>query len=211
MFRWPPRDEAAVNHTQARMFDAAYGANLLQKAQSNCFPCINANLGVKLTVLYKEVMIRATVLVCVGALAGLGQAASPEATVTSETPFRLRGAFVPVAGVPSWPLLAGDEIATDRSAAAIRFSDGSSVTLRQNSTARLEQVVNDVFIFRLLSGTMDVKPTSGSTVSFYSQSKPLDAPAGQVTKASVLKPMAAPPPPPPPPGHPPPPPPVSRK
>ena len=56
------------------------------------------------------------VLLGAGALTALlGQAASPEATVASETPFRLRGAVVPVAGVPSWPLLRGDEIATDRS------------------------------------------------------------------------------------------------
>ena len=153
-----------------------------------------------------------TVLICAGALAAvLGQAASPVASVTSEAPFRLRGAVVPVAGVPSWPLLAGDEIATDGSAAAIRFSDGSSVTLRQNSTARLEQPGGRFYAFRLLSGAMDVRPASGSKVSFYSQNAPLQAPTGQVTKASALKPLAAPPPPPPPPGHPPPPPPVSRK
>jgi len=103
-------------------------------------------------------------------------AAGPEATVSSPEPFRLRGVVVPVAGVPSWPLLAGDEIATDRAPATIRFADGSSVVLQQNSAARIERSDDRGSVFRLLSGFMDAKPSAASNVRFYSQVQTANAP-----------------------------------
>jgi hypothetical protein len=137
-------------------------------------------------------------------------AANPEVSVTSAEPFRLRGAVVPVAGVPSWPVLVGDEIATDRAAALVRFGDGTTVTLRENSSARFENA-GDRPIFRLLTGGMDVKPTAQSRVGFYSQNRVVAAPAGRLTTA-IIKSNAAPRPPPPgPPPGPPHPPPASHR
>lgn len=141
-------------------------------------------------------------------------AAGPEATVTSSEPFTLRGAVVPVAGVSAWPLLAGDELSSGASTASVKFKDGSTAILGQNSSARFEDR-DGRQVFRLLSGTMDVKPAAATRVSFFSQSQPLATRAGRVSTAAV-RPAAGPPGPPgpppgPPPGHPPPPPPVSKK
>ena len=120
----------------------------------------------------------------------LVQAANPEATVSSDSPFRLRGAVVPVAGVPAWPLLVGDVISTDASTAAIRFSDGSSVVLAKKSSARLEQQDGNL-VFLLLTGAIRPTPAAGSHVGFQTS-----AAAAKGNKAART--LSKPPPPPPP-------------
>lgn len=111
-------------------------------------------------------------------------AASPVATVTSGTPFQLRGAPVNPNGVPSWPVMAGDEIKTENGDATIRFFDGSQITLGARSQARVEQVDNSA-VFRLLQGDVDVRPAAKSTLQVFNNSKLVTAPAGTVTHAST--------------------------
>jgi len=54
-------------------------------------------------------------------------AASPVATVTSAATFRISGAAVPVAGVPDWPLAAGDELVMGKAPGMIQFRDGTEI------------------------------------------------------------------------------------
>src|SRR5581483_10602517 len=100
----------------------------------------------------------------------MAYAAVPAARVSSGEPFMLRGAVVPVAGVPSWPLLAGDSIGTEGASASIRFADGSVVTLAERSNAQLEEV-NGKVALRLLGGSMQVTRAAGSTVLFLAKER----------------------------------------
>jgi len=100
------------------------------------------------------------------ALAGFAFGGAPVATVTSSGTFDLHGAAVRTEGIPSWPVMAGDEIATHASSALIRFQDGTSVALGANSRAKVETVDN-VLVFRLSGGTMQVTASQNSTVKFY--------------------------------------------
>src|SRR5579863_3903839 len=80
-------------------------------------------------------------------------AASPVATITSSGKFELRGVSVKNEGIPSWPVMAGDEIRTLGSSATILFRDGSTVMLSEQAFARVEKSGNKVS-FRLLDGAM---------------------------------------------------------
>ena len=128
-------------------------------------------------------------------------AAAPIGTVSSGGPFQLRGNRVPVAGVPSWPVVVGDEIGTETSAATIQLGDGSVVTLDKSSRAQIEQQGSQV-VFRLKSGTMQFKIAPRSTVRIINQNSLVQVQPGIVKTISTRPgPVTAvlPPPPPPPP------------
>ena len=66
----------------------------------------------------------------------LAVAQTQVATVNSDSRFRLRGAYInPGGGVPSWPVLAGDEIKAGPTPVTLTFPDGSTVILAPDSTA----------------------------------------------------------------------------
>src|SRR5437868_1420887 len=102
-------------------------------------------------------MFRTTLLFLTLILAAA--AAPPVATVSSSTPFQLRGATVPAGGVPSWPVLAGDTIATADGSAQITFRDGSRIVLEKSSRVVIERQ-NDGLRVRLSEGaaTFNIKP-----------------------------------------------------
>lgn len=113
---------------------------------------------------------------------GLAVAATPVGVIRSSETFQLRGVPVSVAGVPSWPVVAGDDIATRGSQAFVSFRDGSRITLDQKSKAKIEEDGT----FRLLEGTMWYKLAAGSTLRMASQSKLLQATPGVEAKATTL-------------------------
>jgi hypothetical protein len=117
-------------------------------------------------------------------LLGSVYAAPPVATASSAEPFQLRGARVPTAGVPSWPLMAGDEIATENAAATITFRDGSRVTLARNSRAKLEQQ-GDNTLLRLLDGSMRYLVSRGSGLRLASQGRLLNPTQGGESTVST--------------------------
>lgn len=86
------------------------------------------------------------------------------ATVSSAEPVSLSGHSVSAPGVSSWPLVAGDEIATSTAPATILFQDGSSVALSAKSSARLTGTS-----FRpklvLTAGSLNYRLVSGSKVA----------------------------------------------
>src|SRR5436190_20262028 len=89
---------------------------------------------------------------------------SPVASVSSPEPFLLDGVRMPVAGVPSWPLLGGDEVSTTNAPAVISFQDSSQVTLDKNSKARLKRNGAGVILF-LVQGTFLLRSVAGSKVT----------------------------------------------
>jgi hypothetical protein len=117
------------------------------------------------------------------AVAGLSLAASPVATVSSAGSFALRGATVKTDGVPSWPVMAGDEIKTSVASAVIQFRDGSRVTLGAASTLRVEQTVSNLNV-RLSSGSMEVLSRS-SALQVYQNSMPVNVIPGKLTKVNT--------------------------
>ncbi len=91
---------------------------------------------------------------------------SPIAAVTSPEPFELSGVTVPVRGVPSWPLVDGDEIATKDSEAVILFEDRSRVVLDKNTRAKLERKGNRTTV-RLLTGGLKYSLATGSLLRLF--------------------------------------------
>src|ERR1035441_6283646 len=71
-------------------------------------------------------------------------AATPVASVTSSADFQLSGANVIAAGVPSWPLMAGDTVVAGTSAARIRFVDGTLVTLGSRAKITVQEKKDDL-------------------------------------------------------------------
>ena len=134
------------------------------------------------------------------AMAGLVFGGSPVATVASSGTFDLHGAAVRTEGVPFWPVMAGDEIATHASSAFVRFQDGTSVALGENSRAKVETVDN-IPVFRLVGGTMQVNAAQTSAVKFYDGAQSLAVRSGvnpRVGRASPQFIITLPPAPPPP-------------
>ena len=86
------------------------------------------------------------------------------ATISSAEPFQLRGASVPVRGVPDWPLSAGDEIATGAAPAMISFADGSRVYLNSHTRAKLH-VAGKQNVLRLVQGDLAYKVNKNSRIS----------------------------------------------
>ena len=65
-------------------------------------------------------------------------AQSQIATVTSTAPFQLRGANVSTdQGVPSWPVMPGNEIKAGSAPVVITFAGGSTITLEPGSSAKV--------------------------------------------------------------------------
>jgi len=77
------------------------------------------------------------------------------ATATSSDAFELHGNLVNVQGVPSWPLLAGDDVVARGSTVEISMKDGSRLTLSPNSHVRIESTT-DGLSANLVSGSMQL-------------------------------------------------------
>jgi hypothetical protein len=105
-------------------------------------------------------LVVATLLIC----AVTSWAQSQVATVTSSTPFTLRGETVtPGQGVPSWPILTGDTLRAGSAPAIVTFPDGSVLTLEPGSEATVA-FVNGIPVFHLLKGVARYSLKSASAV-----------------------------------------------
>lgn len=110
-------------------------------------------------------------------------AGAPLATITSGSSFELSGVNVPVASVPSWPLVAGDEVATTTQPAVLLFQDRSRVTLDKNSRAKLEQDGKQTRL-RLLRGALKYSLAPASALRIFAADRPAP-PTGSTGVASV--------------------------
>lgn len=74
------------------------------------------------------------------------------ATVTSDSPFQLRGAGItPGQGVPSWPVLPGDLITAGQTPVSLVFADGSTIILAPGAVAKVS-LSHKKPVFELESG-----------------------------------------------------------
>src|SRR6266481_3770744 len=75
------------------------------------------------------------------------------ATITSDSPFQLRGANItPGQGVPSWPVMPGDAIQAGETPLTITFQDGSTIVLAPGSSAKVD-LSGKTPLFQLENGT----------------------------------------------------------
>ncbi len=81
----------------------------------------------------------ALVLILLMAVMGLAYAQGAKvATATATAPFKLKGAEVNPAGVPSWPVMAGDAIEAGKAPVTLTFEDGTKVALSPGAKGRVE-------------------------------------------------------------------------
>jgi len=91
-------------------------------------------------------------------------AASSVGTVTSAEPFLLSGTRVPVAGIPNWPVLEGDEVVMARSPGLMIFRDGTQVYLLPNSRIKIS-AAGERTLVRLEEGGLAYKFSKNSRVN----------------------------------------------
>ena len=103
-------------------------------------------------------------------ICSVGLAEKPVATITSSETFELSGVRVPVAGVPQWPLVSGDEVVSGNAPALVSFADGSRVTMNAHSRVKL-QVSGKETVLRLLKGDVAYKVSKSSPVRLAALSK----------------------------------------
>jgi len=127
-------------------------------------------------------MIRLTVLAVFVVSTAL--AAAPVASVTSPSDFQLSGSNVVVAGVPSWPIMAGDTVVAGTSAARIRFVDGTVVNLGPHSRVAVERNKDDLSL-RLVNGYLSFTLASDSALRVYSGNMLVPAQPGVAITAAT--------------------------
>lgn len=103
------------------------------------------------------------------------------ATLTTNSSFQLRGADVPAAGVPHWPVMAGDTMVAGSGSATLALDDGSRITLNPNSSARVDKRDGRIN-FHLLSGSSNYELASNSNVALFNGDQPVAA-SGQKSLA----------------------------
>lgn len=109
-------------------------------------------------------------LLCLAVILGLPlAAASPVAKITSGEPFILSGTRVPVAGIPNWPLVAGDEVVTAKAPGRIDFADGSRVYVMPNSKIKIT-VESGRTVVRLEEGALSYTFAKDSTAGVAARS-----------------------------------------
>jgi hypothetical protein len=114
-------------------------------------------------------------------------ASEPVASVTSSTAFDLHGNRINVNGVPSWPVMAGDDITTQSGQAMIQLRDGSRVQLQGNSHVQVESKDDGSLLVRLLSGAMQIVflGSSPTRTQFYTQATVITPASGQVVSVGA--------------------------
>lgn len=121
-------------------------------------------------------MYRNAILAALCLFGSIAFASTPIASVWSSQPFTLDNHAISAAGVPSWPLLIGDELATPLSPALVLFKDGSRITLARNSRAKISGTSNAP-VFLLVAGSIDYRLPKDSKLSVAKLQQPDKSPA----------------------------------
>lgn len=106
-------------------------------------------------------------------LATTASAAEPLAVITSAGPFELSGVTVPVTGVPSWPLVEGDEVVTKHSGAILMFDKETKVVLDKDSAVELKRQDSRTTL-ELLRGALKYSLPAGSLLQILARDQALD-------------------------------------
>ena len=118
-------------------------------------------------------MIRLLLILSVAGAMFAQTATRTAATATSSSAFKLGGAEVQVAGVPNWPVVAGDEVQAGEAPVLISFKDGNRVTLAKGSKAKVEKN-GDKTLLRLLDGSCSYLLASRAGLGLFVGDKPAD-------------------------------------
>lgn len=121
-------------------------------------------------------------------LASLAAGKDTIATVTGGKSVKINGAEIAAQGVPSLPLVSGDEVSTAAEPAVITLTDGSSFTLDRNSTAKVTNC--GATTVEILQGTATYRFSAGSSAQLCALGHPVTAAAmaqGSVTIESPDK------------------------
>ena len=118
-------------------------------------------------------------------------AAIPVATASSSEAFTLKGAATPATGVPSYPVMAGDEVQAGNATTVLTLKDGSKLVLAPHAKAKIEST-GDKTAARLLAGSWEYTLKSLTSVMLYAGPKQvtLTATTGQFS-ISAPTPVAA--------------------
>ena len=108
----------------------------------------------------------------------------PVATASSGEGFEVNGVRVPVAGLPSWPVMAGDTISTGKAPAVISFGDQGRVVLSENSKLQIQSEPDRPSV-RLLQGGASVRPEQQSGLGFTAVGRRINAPLHKETMVTV--------------------------
>ena len=92
--------------------------------------------------------------VLVAFFASNAMAASSVGKMTASGSVQLNGVQLPVEGVPSWPLVLGDEIATTARPATIMLNDGSRVYVEKNSRVAMKKGLAGKIQVLLVAGSL---------------------------------------------------------
>lgn len=111
-------------------------------------------------------------------------AGAPVASATSSAPFQIQGSQVGTEGVPTWPVMAGDEISAGATPVTLNFKDGSRLTLQKDSKAKVEWK-NEAIVLNVIAGAVMVAAlTKLSHVQVAAQSQPVAVTPGQTVPAT---------------------------
>lgn len=128
-------------------------------------------------------MLTRLLIVAVGC-AGCVLAQKPVATISSGENFEVNGVRVPVAGMPSWPVMAGDTISTGNAPAVISFGGRGRAVLSQNSKLQIRSEPDRLSV-RLLQGGVSVRPERGPGLGVSAGGRLINAPAGSETPVAL--------------------------
>jgi hypothetical protein len=103
--------------------------------------------------------------------ANLAAANNPIATVTAGRSVFVNGVDVSTQGIPTWPLVAGDEVATTTEQAIVTLDDGSHFALEKNSKVKIERCGG--IVVEVLQGTTTYRFASGSKAQLCVLSRPV--------------------------------------
>lgn len=116
--------------------------------------------------------------ITLGLLAGTAIfAANPVGSVSSTGPVEISGTNLSAATVSSWPLVAGDVVATGNAPAVVFIAGKGRVTLDANSRVRVEKVGEQLSV-KLMGGGLSYDLAAGSDLLFFNGSRGI-APAAQ--------------------------------
>jgi hypothetical protein len=157
------RDSAGQSHySHGAMIRARQCCIQLRDIVNSISKCGNRNSMFNLKLL---------TIVLTGAVCTWAQ--SQMATSTSSAPFELRGAQVtPGQGVPSWPVMPGDTIKAGSGSVTTVFSNGSSIVLDPNSSAKVD-LSGQTPVFQLQTGALHYSLKSASAVKLTALGTPV--------------------------------------
>lgn len=122
----------------------------------------------------------------------VGGAETVIGSLTSHGQVSLRGVTLPMAGVPAWPVVAGDTIETGLFPATIFLKDGTRLALGEKTKVVVDQLEAGLWV-GLAVGNLEYRSAARSRTTISAEGKAVDLSGGTVfTGSQSLNPPPAP-------------------